>query len=175
MQKFNYTIDNCLYVGTLIKPYGVKGQIVLQLDAHFEEDITTETIFIEIDKLLVPFFISSIKRNYNRESYIISFEDIDDIDKAKNILNKKLFIYLEDKDKPDSYNIDNYIDYKVDDLTHGYIGIVNDKIDIPKNPLLKVINNNKEFLIPFNQNIIIDIDNKLLIIKTKLPEGILDI
>ena len=57
--------ENCQKIGTIIKAHGVKGELIVQFDVEIFETLReTESIFIEIDGYLVPFFLkaSALKR-----------------------------------------------------------------------------------------------------------------
>jgi 16S rRNA processing protein RimM len=52
----------CRHLGTLAKPHGTKGALMLKLRNNKAEDFKKrESVFVEIDGLLVPFFVESIK------------------------------------------------------------------------------------------------------------------
>ena len=55
------TIDECYYLGYIVKAQGLKGTFRVKLDVSDPEEYKElESVFVEIDKLLVPFFLQSI-------------------------------------------------------------------------------------------------------------------
>jgi 16S rRNA processing protein RimM len=54
--------DQCFYLGSVAKLHGYKGGLSLYLDVDYPDDYTEmESVFIEINKQLVPFFMESSK------------------------------------------------------------------------------------------------------------------
>ena len=50
--------NDCVEVGYIQKPHGLKGEVILVFDKEFEETFEElEFLFIEVDGGLVPFFI----------------------------------------------------------------------------------------------------------------------
>lgn len=53
------TIDECYYLGYIVKAQGLKGTFRVKLDVSDPEEYKElESVFVEIDKLLVPFFFA---------------------------------------------------------------------------------------------------------------------
>lgn len=51
------TIDDCYYLGKVTKKHGFKGNLIIHLDTDEPELYNTlESVFIEIDGSLIPFF-----------------------------------------------------------------------------------------------------------------------
>lgn len=169
--------DKCCLWGTFVKVNGVRGELVLKSNYYLSEEFESIlTVFIEIDGILVPFFISNIiiRRDY---SAIIKLDDIDSKDVALEFIDKNIFIPNENFPAfVDSTFVLSYlIGYTIFDNNDNKIGEITETFDIRKNPIAKIIINKKEVLIPVNNEAIIAIDNKNKIIKLNIAEGLLDI
>lgn len=169
--------ENLYFLGTLVKTRGVEGFFVLALKDLQPEDIPeTESVFIEINGLLVPFFISRFS-DMGKSSMLVKFDDIDSNAKAKEFIGCKIYIPADRVNIPDdsySKNMD-FTGYRIFDSKYGDIGKITEILDIRKNPLFKVKSENNEYMIPVNKDILREIDHNKKVIFTELPEGLLDI
>lgn len=170
-------IENCSIIGTILKTHSFRGQVVVKSDFDFISN-TEEPIFVDIDNYLVPFFVDNNSIKYlNNDSAIIKFCEIDNEEEVKSLLGKNIFFPTEllHEEKDDGNPFSLFIGFKIINEESCEIGIIDDFIDIPNNPLFQIIYKSKEILIPINGIKIIEkrIDDKTL--KINLPEGILDL
>jgi 16S rRNA processing protein RimM len=169
--------EDSLLLGTITKPHGTKGSLLLLLRNIKAEDIKKrESVFVAIDGLLVPFFIESFKINTS-ESLILKFEGVLSETEAKTFAGKDVYMeagHLKRKRHSES-KLPDLKGYKVIDEALGFIGIAGEIADIEYNPLLIVHNEKKEFLIPVHEDIILAIDKKAKEIRIQAPEGLLDL
>ncbi len=78
-------------IGTLAKLHSFKGRYLLISETVLNERINNwESVFLEIEGLLVPFFIDYLSIA-SESSAIIGFEDIDSSEKAKEFLSSKVY------------------------------------------------------------------------------------
>lgn len=162
--------SDCRLIGSLVKLHGFKGRFILVLDL-VEEIENWESVFIEIDGLLVPFFIDFINLTSD-SSAVIGFEDIDNPDKGKEFVSCNVFQTVElageEKMVPDELKGYNVIDKKV-----GLIGILYQVLDYNHNVLLRVLNGNDEILIPANCVVKVNQRKKDIIISA--PDGLIEL
>src|SRR5690606_22352548 len=85
-------LSDCLVLGTLAKTHGIRGQLILKLNHFtFEDILLMETVFLEIEGLPVPFFVSEyIERS--GDTIILAFDDIETESKAKELIGLTVFI-----------------------------------------------------------------------------------
>ncbi len=166
------------YIGKFIKTSGFKGEILLKFEVGIPTDFEqTKIIFIKLDGLPVPFFISPngiyIK---NEQNALIKLDDIENEIKAKKILNKEISIenYIL-KEEIDTSNVNSFKNYEVFDVNLGKIGYFEKIIEIPNNPLLQIFNEKTEILLPFTEEMITKIDDKNKTIEVNTPKGLVDI
>ncbi len=170
-------IESYFPLGKLIKTHGTNGEYILKLSGDFSEKyLNLESVFVEIDKELVPFFIEKIQKR-NISNLIIRFDDIISDSRTNLLLGKKVSI-KSGKSKSLTgkvFSPEDLIGYTVLDINKGEIGEVQDFMDIPNNQLIEILYNNTEILMPYNEDVIVDINNKERIIKINSPEGLIDL
>lgn len=170
--------ENCLLIGILTKTYGIKGEFFCKLDNNFQpEDLNKpESVFVEIDNKLVPFFMSSCKRRNNSE-LIIKFDGIETISRNKLLIGKEIWVakgdVLTNEDIDDSLR--QYLGYKIHDKNHGMIGVFESILEFPGNPVMSVNNSGKEILLPLNTDFIENIDEATMTIYYFAPDGLIDL
>ena len=75
--------ESCFQLGTFIRKVGTDGRLLLQLDTDNPQAyLKTESIFVEINKRLVPFFIQSFRLQPSSTAHI-SLQDIGNNEEAE--------------------------------------------------------------------------------------------
>ena len=83
--------ENCLHIGSIFKLHGYKGNIILYNENDYSFNFKKiNHLFIDIDKILVPFFIERISV-HKTKNFLIKLEGIDSEIKAKKILNHEIY------------------------------------------------------------------------------------
>jgi len=168
---------DCYQLGFIFKAYGVKGALSCITDFQLSEEIvkTWESIFLEIEGILVPFFIEQIDIKA-KNSFIVKLEDIDDETATKEYLKLPIYISKEKiSNASKEIEIAMLINYTMFDADGEKIGKITDVIEYPSQWMFCVNYKNKEILIPAQEEFIEEIDeenNKIII---SLPEGLLDL
>ncbi len=169
--------DDHFLAGSLLKSSGIKGEVILKFNNDCPEEIQKlESIFIDVDNKLVPFFIEKIKSK-STSTAVVKLEDIDQEEKATEFSGSEFYISHEQV-KVLNISADEPIDvsgYKVKDQNNKLVGEVIEYIDITKNPLLNVKTESGEVLIPAKDELIIEVDDDLQEILINIPEGLLDL
>jgi 16S rRNA processing protein RimM len=168
--------DDHYLLGSLLKTTGIKGEIILKFNNDCLEKIQKlESIFIDIDNKLVPFFIEEI-RPKSSTTAIVKLEGLDEDEKSIEFIDSEFYVSFEQV-KILQIDADEFIDiigYKIFDQNKKLIGEVIEFIDIPKNPLLNVKTEKREILIPAKDELIIEVDDDLQEIMINIPDGLLD-
>ena len=169
--------EYCRLLGTLTKPHGTKGSVLLWLKDLKAEDIQERgTVFVEIDGLLVPFSIENFQEK-SKDTAILKFEGINSESQVKEFAGDMVYI-LKDQVKRKRKSVTGLPQlsgYKVNDLHLGFIGIAGEIADITNNPLLQVCHEGREFLIPVHEDIILEINDKEKVIVVDAPEGLFEL
>lgn len=169
-------VDDCFLLGYVIKPHGLKGEVTILLDVDFPEAYREmESVFLEIDQRLVPFFISAISISANRA--VVRFEDIDTFEQAESL--KGCALYLPDNILPeledDQFYFHEIIGFTVIDKATGPIGTVKDVYASGKQDLLAIDHDGTEVLVPVIDEIVRKVDRSSNTLHIVLPDGLLDI
>ncbi len=167
--------DDCYYLGCIKKPHGYKGEVLVFFDVDDVSKYSNlESVFIEINKKLVPFFVNSIK--FSKENAIIKFEDTDESNVSK-IFGCGLYLPLNmlPKLKGNKFYYHEVIGFSLVDKNKETIGIIESIIDYPAQAVFKTTIKNKEVLIPISDSIILKVDRENKTIIVDLPEGLLEI
>jgi 16S rRNA processing protein RimM len=81
------TLEESFYIGYITKTKGLKGEVQVYFEFDDYEDLELDSVFIEINKKLIPFFAASYKLHANSTGYFY-FEDIDVIEKPRSCLKR---------------------------------------------------------------------------------------
>jgi len=163
-------------IGYITKTRGLKGEIQLFFEFKEFDLLDLDLIFIEINRQLVPFFVSSYKLQSNNTAYLF-FEDIDHIDKAKELVRKNVFLPNSKKPERDEgeFLIEDLKGFNVFDSKHGELGEIIEINEYPQQFIATVSYNSQEILFPLSDDFIEEIDEEKKELHINLPDGLLDI
>ena len=169
-------ITDCYKIGYILKPHGLKGEVTVSITPDGPEDISElETVFVEQNSRLAPFFIESASQNGDKA--FVKFEDIDTVEDANKI--SKSSVYLPKSERPKSgreeFYDDEIIGFEVHDKELGLLGEIQSIEKAGPNKLFVVLYQEKEMLIPVNGPFVVSINKSKKTIAVDLPEGFLDI
>jgi 16S rRNA processing protein RimM len=169
--------SDCDKVGFLKKTHGVSGELVIEYEPQFEYSIeNADRFFVELEGLLVPFFIMEDGFRFKTEnSAILTFDGVESEKYAKRMVGSSVFLFKNEIIVMDDELSDSeLVDYLLVDEKLGKIGII-DQIDNYSGNIVFTVNfKGKELLVPFNEDFLIEIDKQNKVIKLKLPEGLFD-
>jgi len=165
--------QDCFYLGKIVSKFSFKGEILLKLDSDEIDFKKLKTIFLEIDGAIIPYSIDNIK--LHKSSLLrIRFENIDNEEKANKIIKIKTYLPIKDLPKlnGNKFYYHEITNFMVLDLTLGEIGKVLKVNDQTSQPIIVVINNNSEIMIPLVDDFLIDINRDKKTLTFNLPEGL---
>ena len=168
--------DDCYELGYISKTKGLDGEVYVQLDVDEPEDYENlESVFIEIKKNLVPYFIQYI--DFQDKKVVISFEDIETLDQAKELVGSKLFLPLNNLPplEEGQFYYHEVINFKIIDQNLGELGTIIQIYETGNQDLIAMQFQGKEILIPLVDDFIVKIDRENNILFVNLPEGLIDI
>ncbi len=169
--------EDFFLIGTLSKTHGVSGEFLLVLnDLHPDTISEMESVFIEFDGLLVPFFVSGVTAR-NATSVLVKFDSIESEDHASEFVHCKVYsqevITRDDDDVRMTFQ--TLHGYAVVDKHMGDIGNIDKFLDLPDNPLLRIMFKKREIFLPLQEEFIERIDHEKKILFIHAPEGLIDI
>jgi 16S rRNA processing protein RimM len=171
------TRNNCILLGTLTKPHGTKGSMLVRFRDLSGDDIKERgTVFLEVDGMLVPFFIE-VFQDRSRDTIILKLEGIDTESRAREFSGSHVYVHKDQikRKKSVQESLPDLTGYRVQDLNRGYIGVAGAIADIANNPLLMVHDKDRDFLVPFHENIIREINHSKQVIVIEAPEGLFEL
>jgi 16S rRNA processing protein RimM len=167
--------DEYFNLGVISKVFSFKGEVIVRFDLNYPEILNNLTaFFLEINGELVPHQIEELtfqKKNFAK----VKLQGVNTEQEAKNIVRTK--IYLPDEFLPKLNNDEFYhheiIGYTVFDQNNVNLGIISQVFDLPANPLIEILINNKEVLIPLS--LLEKLNKEKREIKVVIPNGLLDV
>jgi len=170
-------IDECFYLGKIGKPKSFKGETTLIFDVD-EIDFLAEIViwFILINNRLIPYTVENLYPK-NNKTLVVKFKGINDDRNVDLLKNKEVYLPTSclPKLKKGEVYLHELIDCEVIDDNLGIIGKINGVNDQTAQRLLIVKRGKKEILIPYIEQFVYEKDTINKIVKTKLPEGFMDI
>ncbi len=167
--------ESCYQLGYVLKTHGLKGELVITIDADNPQEYSElESVFVEINKKLVPFFMERFQLSGAKA--ITKFEEVDSIEEAKEFKGAKLYLPLDFlPDLEDGYYFHELIGFKVVDSKEGELGQISGVFDSGSQDLIAMQYQEKEVLIPLTDEVVTKVDKSTKTIYTTLPDGLLDI
>jgi len=168
--------EDCYFLGKITRRHGLAGNVILKLDTDQPELYNKlESIFVEVNGLLVPFFIeksSWSKLDALNLAFKNSSEALVDQSLGKNVylplttlpkLTGKQFYYHE------------VIGYEIMDQDNKDCGVIRSINDQTKQNYFVTNLYGKEVVIPLIKDWILEVNREERYIKIDLPEGLIDV
>jgi len=174
--KNNLDFSNCYKVGKIFKPHANKGKISASLLIALNE-LKLESIFVEINKNLIPFFIDYSNSSINDTSAILKLKNVD-FYRAKIFKNNNIYIPKNKLSKIKEYitDFENFvIGYELFDSKKNKIGEILDFIEDNNNPIFVVEYKNSDVFLPIFSIEIINTDFTNRKIIAEIPQSLLDL
>lgn len=172
-------MSDLIYVAKLGKTVGLKGQLKLYIESDFPAQFKAGSKFITNKKIELQI------ESFNSQNNVVKFVGIDDIDKAKKLVTQQLFSTLEQTRtqcelKNNEFFWFDIIGCKVYE-NELYLGEVieihrfpiTDYLEIKTSKELVAQNLPKNFLIPYNESFVINVDLSLKTIQAQSSYDIL--
>jgi 16S rRNA processing protein RimM len=161
--------------GHLTKTNGFDGAVTVRLENIFIENIPKlESVFLEVEGRLVPFFIAYLK--YAGAGTIkLKFDGYDSVEKITEFAGVRVFLTKSKSDiiQPDDKELKGYEVLIEDDKL---LGTITEIIPNPGQLLLNILSvHNKNVLIPLHEHFIVSINKARKIIVLDIPDGLLEI
>lgn len=167
--------DACYRLGHIASKYSFKGEVLFKLDTDDPDQYDEmESIFVEIDHELIPFFILSSR--WHRNFLRVRFEGIDTEYQAEQLIGKSLYRPLSELPKleGDQFYFHEIIGFTVIDQLFGKVGELIAINDAAAQALLVIRHDSgNEVLIPFVKELFNGMDREGKTLTISAPEGLI--
>ncbi len=168
--------EDCFYLGKIVGKFSFKGEVLVKLDTDDPESfLEMESVFIDMNKNLIPFFIE--KSSLQKSNLLrLKFEEITSEEDADRILKKELYLPLSflPELQDDQFYFHEVIGFKVTDKLFGDVGILKGVNDSTPQALFEIERDGKEILVPVNDDFIDKLDKPNKTINLDVPEGLIE-
>ena len=171
-------LDDCYQLGYIVKVHGTNGGVIIFLDTDEPESYyQMESVFVQTNEGLIPFFIEGFEKTNQVNKLITYFEEIETIEQATKLKGSKLFLPLSDLENldDDQFYYHEITDFSIIDENIGEIGKLKTVYDMPTHDMLAFDYQNKEVMIPIQEPIYKGVDKSKKELYVALPEGYLDV
>lgn len=149
-------------IGIIKNTRGLKGEVVVKKTTDFERFEPDKTIYLLIENQKIEL---KIKKVYEyKKDLIVSFFNYADINEVEKFKGKVLYTDEKPQLEEDEYHEDYIMNKDVYNQNNIYVGQVIGIMDAPQGYLLRIENNGKNSLVPFNDYFIISVDDKKIVI-----------
>lgn len=168
--------EDCFYLGKIAKKFSFKGEVLAYLDTDEPELYENlESVFVECNKHLVPFFIET--SSFHKNDFLrIRFEDVTTEEEAEALLGNDLYLPLSmlPKLSGNKFYFHEVIGFEVEDQRLGIVGKIQSINDSTAQPLFEVLKGDVEILIPMIDHFLVKIDRENKKVVMNLPEGLIE-
>lgn len=164
-------------IGYISKTKGLKGEVHLKYSVeNAAKYLDTESVFLEIDRKPVPFFVLSLRVQPGKNTGSLLLEDVDSVEEARKLLGKQ--VYLPDAARIKEDEVSSYTSlegFRVNDHRLGPLGFIEKVHTYPQGQVAAIRYKNKEVLFPLNEDFILKTDKQNRRLFVDLPEGLIEI
>ncbi len=168
--------NDCFILGYVARRVGNHGELAFVFDVDTPSRYQKlESVFIEINSTLVPFFIKKNQLKGNIST--VTVDGIDSIDKAEKLVKSTLYLPLSFLPplKGKKFYFHEMPGFIVVDKKYGEIGVVTEVLDFPHQAIFSVKHGKDEILIPAKDEFIVSINRENKRLEIDAPEGLIDI
>lgn len=171
------TIDDCFYLGKIVRKYSFKGELLIKLDTDQPEIYEhLDAVFIFVRNSLIPFFIEH-SQLHKSDLLRVKFEEVTTEEDADALLKSDVYLPLEllPKLEGNKFYFHEVIGFTIIDMNFGEVGIIKGINDSTSQSLFEVDKDGVEILIPMNDEFIKKIDRDSKTITVETPPGLIDL
>ncbi|HLW61763.1 MAG TPA: ribosome maturation factor RimM [Flavobacterium sp.] len=168
---------DCFYLGKIAKKFSFKGEVLVYLDTDEPELYTElESVFVDINGHLVPFFIE--KSVLHKEKFLrTQFEDMDSEEAADEIVGRDVYLPLTFLPplEGNKFYYHEVVGFTAIDQRLGEFGIIQKISDNGVQALFEIEKGEALVLVPVIDEFIVEVnrENKSILFNT--PEGLIDL
>ncbi|KMQ65630.1 ribosome maturation factor RimM [Chryseobacterium angstadtii] len=168
--------EDCYLLGKITRRHGLAGNVILKLDTDQPELYNKlESIFVEINGLLVPFFIAKSSWSKN-DALNLAFKNSSEalVDQS---LGKSVYLPLATLPKLSGkqFYYHEIIGFDILDENDNECGVIRSVNDQTAQNYFVTNLDGKEVVIPIIKDWILEVNREKRFIKMQLPEGLIDV
>ncbi len=171
------TIDDCFYLGKIVKKYSYKGELLIKLDTD-EPDIYAhlDAVFINVGNSFLPFFIENSKL-HKSNLLRVQLEDVKNEASAEALLKSDVYLPLSllPKLEGNKFYFHEVIGFTIKDRNFGTVGVIKNINDSTAQALFEIDRDGVEILIPMNDEFILNVNRECKTIEVQTPDGLIDL
>lgn len=159
-------------VGTILRPHGIKGEILIQFNRENPERIL-EVPYVVVENEVDVYEIESFRAH--KKNYIMKLSGIDHINQVERWHGRQLFVdeWPEEALAEDEYYVEDLVGMEVIDETGRRIGQLVSVMETPANEIYLVDGPFGEVMIPAVGEFILEISLSSRQIQVHLVEGMI--
>ena len=165
-------------VGTILKPHGLRGGVVVEITEGYEDFLADSNfLLVEAEGGLVPFFITEEGINFRTATtLLVAFDDLDTVERVRPYCGCKIYLPNEvNNEQEEEGTLDVLIGVTIFDKERGKLGKIFRTDNFSGNVVLTVDFKGKEILIPFSEEIVIQFDEAKKEMYLDCPEGLIEL
>ncbi|MEE4287363.1 MAG: ribosome maturation factor RimM [Mariniphaga sp.] len=169
--------SDCQKIGFIRKTHGVHGELVLEYEPEFEESVVeAERYFLEIDGLLVPFFVAEDGLRFrSAKTALVTFDWVETEKYARRLVGSSVYLFnYEIIDEPEEATISQFLHFQLLDENGKKLGQISAVDDYSGNIVFTVDTKKGEILVPFNEDFLLNLSKEQKTIQLQLPEGLIE-
>lgn len=168
--------EDCYFLGKITRRHGLAGNVILKLDTDQPKLYNKlESIFVEINGLLVPFFIENSSWS-KLDALNLAFKNSSEalVDQS---LNKDVYLPLASLPKltGNQFYYHEVIGFEIMDQDNKDCGVIRSVNDQTAQNYFVTNLYGKEVVVPMIKDWIIEVNREERFIKMNVPEGLIDV
>lgn len=162
------------YLGKITRTHGLKGHFLIYLDTDtFDPYLSLREFFILNEGCYIPFQLEEVTLYKDKFlKCLIKGLRIEQVE--EQFIGKEVYLPMESLPNlnEDQFYYHEIIGFSIVNNSNCKIGIVQEVIEHPSNPLLSVSSGKKSFFVPIVSEWIKKVDKKGKVLHMNLPEGL---
>ena len=167
-------------IGSLKKPFGVKGELKVDIEPAFWEDfLRARVLFVTLNGKPLPYFVERIEAG---NVALLKLEEVDSKEAASRMSNRPLMLRSQDilpaeertlVLEEEGLEYQRCVGFLLTDVQTGPVGTIVEILEYPQQEMAVVRQEAREWLIPLHAGLIHELDEAERVLRMDLPEGLL--
>ena len=158
------------------KSFGLKGHLRIFMEPEILSRLKKlKVIFLLQKNKPLPYFTDEVSFEETGHG-IVHFEEVNNKTTSDQLVGKEIFVDQKAlrKAKP-KYSYGELIGFELNDEKNGFLGKLEDVLQLPGHETGQFLLRGKEILFPLNHETILQIDREKKIVSVRIPDGLLEV